>query len=103
MPSPYLLLSFAIPPGASIIKRAVTDALALHTSAWLVKHSAAVVKTPTLTEAQAVIDHMIAIEQVYGPDFACVAVLVPHQQAHWALDALDDPDGVKTITGRSPA
>ena len=100
--SPYLLLSFSITADASDVKRALTDALALHTSAWLVKHGTAVVKVPTLTEMQAVIDHMMALEAVYGQDFSCMAVLVPYQQAYWALDTLEDPNGVKRITGRDP-
>ena len=101
-PSPYLLLSFSIPDTATDTKRAVTDALALHTSAWMVKHDTAVVRVPTLTEAQVVIDRMIAIGAVYSPDFSFVAVLVPYRQAYWAFEALEDPAGVKAITGRDP-
>ena len=56
--SPYLLLSFSIPADATDTKRAVTDALALHTSAWMVKYATAVVRVPTLTEVQVVIDRM---------------------------------------------
>ena len=98
--SPYLLLSFSIAAGASDAKRALTDALALHDSAWMVKHGTAVVRVPTLTEVQIVIDRMIAIGAVYSPDLSYIAVLVPYQQAHWAITDYDDPDGVKNITGR---
>ncbi len=80
----------------------MTDALALHNSAWMVKHDTAVVSVPTLTEAQVVIDRMIAIGAVYSPDFSFIAVLVPYRQAYWALEALEDPAGVKAITGRDP-
>lgn len=100
--SPYLLLSFSITVDATEARRALTDALAFHNSAWLVKHDTAVVKVPTLTEAQAVIDRMIAIEAVYSPDFSCVAVMVPYKQAYWALEPLEEPANVKTITGRDP-
>ena len=100
--SPYLVLSFSITPDASDAKRAVTDALALHDSAWMVKYVTAVVRAPNLTEVQAVIDHIIAIEEAYQPHVTCVAVLVPYRQAHWAITDYDDPDGVKNITGRDP-
>ena len=100
--SPYLLLSFSITPGASGARAAVTSALALHTSGWLVKHDTAVVRVPTMTEAQEVVDQMVAIEQVFSPDFSCVAVLVPFKQAYWALDPIEEPAAVKAITGRDP-
>ena len=100
MASPFLLLSFSIAPGASAARQAVTDALAFHTFAWMVKHVAAVVKVPTLTEVETVIDRMIAIEQLFAPDVTCVAVLVPHKQAHWAITDYDDGVGVKAIIGR---
>ena len=100
--SPYLLLSFSIPADATDTKRAVTDALALHDSAWMTKYSTAVVRVPTLTEVQAVIDSMIGIGVGYSPEFSFNAVLVPYKQAHWALKPLENPAGVKRITGRDP-
>lgn len=102
MASPYLLLSFSIADGATAARNALTDALALHTSGWLVKHDTAVVRVSTVTELQEVVDQMIAIEQSYSPNFSCVAVLVPFKQAYWALDALEERDSVIAITGRSP-
>jgi hypothetical protein len=102
MASPYLLLSLSIAEGATAARLAVTDALALHTSGWLVKYNTAVVRVSTTTELQEVVDQMIAIEQGYSPDFSCVAVLVPFRQAYWALDPLEERDAVITITGRSP-
>lgn len=102
---PYLLLSVSIDNNhadAIKVRNALRTALDQRTHAWVIKNDTAVVQIPTMTVLDEVLADMTNIEEAFDPAFTCVAVFVPHKQLYWVSEEMDDPPGVRAITGRPP-